>query len=135
MTHEFARVGVVGCGTMGSGICEIVAQHGLDVAFVEVDDEAVERGLQRIQASLAQAPSPDAEHDPDEAGQNHQRDEEEPCEIAPCPGLGEHLLLLEIEHHELEERPYHAGDDHRADRCAHHQERPRRRPFRLLRRE
>ncbi len=49
---EIEKVGIVGCGTMGAGIAEIVARHGLDVTFVEVDDEAVERGLSRITRSL-----------------------------------------------------------------------------------
>ena len=49
---EIATVGVVGCGTMGSGICEIVARNGLDVTFVEVDGAAVEKGRARIEGSL-----------------------------------------------------------------------------------
>ncbi len=46
------KVGIVGCGTMGSGIAEIIARKGLPVAFVEVDDEAVEKGRARIVSSL-----------------------------------------------------------------------------------
>ncbi len=49
---EINKVGVVGCGTMGSGICEIVARHGIDVAFIEVNDAAVEKGFARIRGSL-----------------------------------------------------------------------------------
>ncbi len=49
---EINKVGVVGCGTMGSGICEIVARHGIDVAFIEVNDAAVEKGFARIKGSL-----------------------------------------------------------------------------------
>ncbi len=49
---EIQKVGIVGCGTMGAGIAEIVARNGLDVTFVEVDDAAVERGLERITRSL-----------------------------------------------------------------------------------
>ncbi|MEX1178611.1 MAG: 3-hydroxybutyryl-CoA dehydrogenase [Nitriliruptor sp.] len=49
---EIGKVGIVGSGTMGSGIAEIIARHGLPVAFVEVDDEAVERGHARIAGSL-----------------------------------------------------------------------------------
>lgn len=52
MSEEITHVGVIGCGTMGSGISEIVARHGVDVVFVEVDDEAVEAGLKRIESSL-----------------------------------------------------------------------------------
>ncbi len=52
MAEQIRKVGVVGCGTMGSGIAEIVARNGIEVAFVEVDDAAVERGQARIDASL-----------------------------------------------------------------------------------
>jgi 3-hydroxybutyryl-CoA dehydrogenase len=52
---EIAKVGVVGCGTMGAGICEVVARAGVPVAFVEVSPERVEAGLARIRASLQRA--------------------------------------------------------------------------------
>lgn len=52
---KISRVGVVGCGTMGSGICEVVARAGLPVAFVEVSGEAVEAGHSRIRRSLDRA--------------------------------------------------------------------------------
>jgi 3-hydroxybutyryl-CoA dehydrogenase len=54
---EIAKVGVVGCGTMGSGICEVVARAGVPVAFVEVSPERVEAGLDRIRTSLERAVS------------------------------------------------------------------------------
>jgi 3-hydroxybutyryl-CoA dehydrogenase len=53
VVDKIGKVGIVGCGTMGSGIAEIVARNGLPVAFVEVDAAAVERGRQRIERSLA----------------------------------------------------------------------------------
>jgi 3-hydroxybutyryl-CoA dehydrogenase len=46
------RVGIVGCGTMGSGIAELVARQGLPVCFVEVDEPAVEAGFRRIRNAL-----------------------------------------------------------------------------------
>ncbi len=49
---EIGKVGVVGCGTMGSGICEVVARAGLPVTFVERSDEDVEAGYGRIKRSL-----------------------------------------------------------------------------------
>jgi 3-hydroxybutyryl-CoA dehydrogenase len=52
---EIASVGVVGCGTMGAGICEVVARAGLPVTFVERDEEQVQAGLGRIGASLDRA--------------------------------------------------------------------------------
>lgn len=48
------RVVVVGGGgLMGSGIAQVVAQAGLAVVAVDVDDAALARGLERIERSLA----------------------------------------------------------------------------------
>ena len=49
------RVGVVGCGLMGSGIAEVCARAGLDVVVREVDADAVAGGRERIRSSLERA--------------------------------------------------------------------------------
>lgn len=46
------RVGVVGCGLMGSGIAEVCARAGLDVMIREVDEAAAEAGRGRLVTSL-----------------------------------------------------------------------------------
>jgi 3-hydroxybutyryl-CoA dehydrogenase len=53
--EDVKKVGVIGCGIMGSGIVEVCAKAGTEVTFVEVDDERVERGRARIEKSLARA--------------------------------------------------------------------------------
>ncbi|WP_329113706.1 3-hydroxybutyryl-CoA dehydrogenase [Streptomyces sp. NBC_01465] len=50
--REFSRVGVVGCGLMGSGIAEVCARAGLDVMVAERGTEALAAGRSRIAASL-----------------------------------------------------------------------------------
>jgi 3-hydroxybutyryl-CoA dehydrogenase len=52
---KIERVGVVGCGLMGSGIAEVCARQGLDVVVVDADDVAVKAGRERIEGSLANA--------------------------------------------------------------------------------
>jgi 3-hydroxybutyryl-CoA dehydrogenase len=48
------RVGVVGCGTMGSGIAQLCAQKGYPTVVREVDEAALHRGLARIRDFLAE---------------------------------------------------------------------------------
>lgn len=46
------KVGVVGCGLMGSGIAQIAAQAGCLVVVREVNEERLNKGLQSIEKSL-----------------------------------------------------------------------------------
>jgi 3-hydroxybutyryl-CoA dehydrogenase len=55
MAREFRTVGVVGLGTMGAGIVEVFARHGLRVLAAEVDADAIERGRAHLETSLARA--------------------------------------------------------------------------------
>jgi 3-hydroxybutyryl-CoA dehydrogenase len=52
---DIARVGIVGCGLMGSGIAEVCARAGLDVVVREIDQAAATSGHARILASLERA--------------------------------------------------------------------------------
>jgi 3-hydroxybutyryl-CoA dehydrogenase len=49
------KVGIVGCGLMGSGIAEVFARHGAEVHVHEVSDEALKHGERRIVHSLDRA--------------------------------------------------------------------------------
>ena len=49
------RVGVLGCGLMGSGIAEVMARAGYDVRVWEVGEEARDAGRKRITRSLDKA--------------------------------------------------------------------------------
>ncbi|MFG2289402.1 3-hydroxybutyryl-CoA dehydrogenase [Streptomyces sp. NPDC048595] len=52
---DLARIGVVGCGLMGSGIAEVCARAGREVLVVESSRGAADAGLDRIAGSLARA--------------------------------------------------------------------------------
>jgi 3-hydroxybutyryl-CoA dehydrogenase len=47
------KVGVVGCGLMGSGIAQVSAQAGFPTVVREVSPELVEKGLKAIEKNLA----------------------------------------------------------------------------------
>ncbi|MGB9376453.1 MAG: 3-hydroxybutyryl-CoA dehydrogenase [Mycobacteriales bacterium] len=55
MPREFTTVGVIGLGTMGAGIAEVMARSGLSVIGVETTEEAIERGRGHIEHSTARA--------------------------------------------------------------------------------
>ncbi|WP_409329839.1 3-hydroxyacyl-CoA dehydrogenase family protein [Trujillonella humicola] len=57
MARELTEVGVVGLGTMGAGISEVLARAGLSVTAVDVDDEAVARGRGHVEQSTGRAVS------------------------------------------------------------------------------
>ncbi len=52
---EIQRVGVVGCGLMGSGIAEVCARAGRSVVVVESDGASLERGRRRVESSISRA--------------------------------------------------------------------------------
>jgi 3-hydroxybutyryl-CoA dehydrogenase len=47
------KVGVVGCGLMGSGIAQVAAQAGCQVTVREVSQQLLDKGLQGIDKNLA----------------------------------------------------------------------------------
>src|SRR6185436_19911682 len=50
---DIKKVGVVGCGLMGSGIAQVCAEAGYDVIVREVSDDLLRKGLGKIDAFLA----------------------------------------------------------------------------------
>ena len=50
---KIEKVGVVGCGLMGHGIVQIAAQGGHQVVAMELDQGALDKGVARIEKSLA----------------------------------------------------------------------------------
>lgn len=52
---EITRVAVVGAGTMGAGIAQVVAQSGVPVTLIDRDESILEGAVSRIQRSLNRA--------------------------------------------------------------------------------
>ncbi|MFC2005491.1 3-hydroxyacyl-CoA dehydrogenase family protein [Chloroflexota bacterium] len=49
------KVGVVGCGTMGSGIAQVCAQSNYEVVITEVNNELLSKGLASISSFLTKS--------------------------------------------------------------------------------
>ena len=52
---EIKKVGVEGCGLMGSGIAEVCVRSGYDVVVAEVNQEFLDKGMKRLNDSLDRA--------------------------------------------------------------------------------
>ena len=50
---EINKVGVLGCGLMGSGIAQVAATAGFDVSVLEVEQKFLDKGFAGIEKSLA----------------------------------------------------------------------------------
>ncbi|MFD0199996.1 MULTISPECIES: 3-hydroxyacyl-CoA dehydrogenase family protein [Saccharothrix] len=55
MTRQFSTVGVVGLGTMGAGIAEVLARTGITVVAVDVDEAGLARGRGHLDHSTDRA--------------------------------------------------------------------------------
>ncbi|MDX2708604.1 3-hydroxybutyryl-CoA dehydrogenase [Streptomyces sp. PA03-6a] len=53
--RPFPTVAVIGLGTMGTGIAEVVARAGHEVIGIEIDDAAAHRAVAALEASTARA--------------------------------------------------------------------------------
>ena len=52
---EFKKVGIVGCGIMGSGITQVSAQSGYQMVVSETSDELLKKGLASIDSFLTKS--------------------------------------------------------------------------------
>ncbi|PYX90460.1 MAG: 3-hydroxybutyryl-CoA dehydrogenase [Acidobacteria bacterium] len=66
------KVGVLGCGLMGSGIAQVAATAGFDVTVLEVEQKFLDKGFSGIEKSLAKF----AERPPEKGGITPQQKDE-----------------------------------------------------------
>ncbi|UCF49911.1 MAG: enoyl-CoA hydratase/isomerase family protein [Thermoplasmatales archaeon] len=52
---KIQKIGVIGAGNMGSGIAQKIAQEGIHVVMVDVDEKFVQNGLNSIKKTLSEA--------------------------------------------------------------------------------
>jgi len=50
---DIKKVGVLGCGLMGSGIAQVSAMAGFDVSVLEVEQKFLDKGFAGIEKSLS----------------------------------------------------------------------------------
>ncbi len=96
---EIEKVGVVGCGLMGSGIAEVCARSGYDVIVEDLSDEILKKGLDRIEQSLSKAVSKGKlSQEEKESALSKIKNSTEPADFADCD------LVIEAVPENLEEK-------------------------------
>src|SRR5512146_2479557 len=53
MFMQIRKVGIIGCGLMGSGIAQVSATAGFDVTVLEAEQRFLDKGFASIEKSLA----------------------------------------------------------------------------------
>jgi 3-hydroxybutyryl-CoA dehydrogenase len=69
---EIKKVGVLGCGLMGSGIAQVAAMAGFDTTVLEVEQKFLDKGFAGIEKSLSKF----AERPPEKGGITQQHKKE-----------------------------------------------------------
>ena len=69
---EIKKVGVLGCGLMGSGIAQVCATAGFEVTVLEVDQKFLDRGFDGVKKSLTKF----SERPPEKGGITAQQKDE-----------------------------------------------------------
>ena len=86
---EIRKVGVLGCGLMGSGIAQVAATAGVEVSVLEVEQKYLDKGFAGIEKSLSKF----AERPPEKGGITGQQKKEilsrlkgttKPADLADC---------------------------------------------------
>jgi 3-hydroxybutyryl-CoA dehydrogenase len=64
---EIKKVGVLGCGLMGSGIAQVAAAAGFPVTVLELDQKYIDKGFSAIRKSLDKLAAKGVLHEPADA--------------------------------------------------------------------
>ena len=49
---DIKKIVVIGCGTMGNGICQVAAMKGFDVVLIDIKQEFLDKALATLSGSM-----------------------------------------------------------------------------------
>ena len=81
---EIRKVGVLGCGLMGSGIAQVSATAGMDVTVLEVEQKFLDKGFAGIEKSLAKFAEKGTIKESPEAIRSRLKGTTKPQDLAGC---------------------------------------------------
>ena len=81
---EIKKVGVLGCGLMGSGIAQVAATAGFEVSVLEVEQKYLDKGFAGIERSLAKFAEKGTLEEPPQAIRARLKGTTNPQDLADC---------------------------------------------------
>src|ERR1039458_9848106 len=104
---DIKKVGILGCGLMGSGIAQVTAMAGLDVVVLEQEQKFLDKGFAGIEKSLSRL----VERGPEKGGltaeqksqaQSHLKGTTNMQDLADCDIVIEAIIENRSEEHTSE---------------------------------
>src|SRR5438045_16181 len=89
---EIKKVGVLGCGLMGSGIAQVAATAGFDVTVLEVEQKYLDKGFAGIEKSLAKLAEKATLKESPEAVRARLKGTTKPTDLADCDIIIEAII-------------------------------------------
>jgi len=104
---EIKKVGVLGCGLMGSGIAQVAAMGGFDTTVLEVEQKFLDKGFAGIEKSLAKFAEKGTIKETPQAVRARLKGTTTPRDLADC----DIVIEAVIENIEEKKKMYGALDD------------------------
>src|SRR5216110_1905551 len=89
---EIKKVGVLGCGLMGSGIAQVAATAGFGVTVLEVEQKLLDKGFAGIEKSLAKLAEKGTLKEKPEAIRARLKGTTRPADLADCDIIIEAII-------------------------------------------
>jgi 3-hydroxybutyryl-CoA dehydrogenase len=89
---EIKKVGILGCGLMGSGIAQVAAMAGFDVTVLEAEQRFLDKGFANIEKSLAKFAEKGTIKEPAEAVRARLKGTLKHEELADCDIIVEAII-------------------------------------------
>src|SRR5689334_9363743 len=89
---EIKKVGVLGCGLMGSGIAQVAASAGFSVTVLEVEQKFLDKGFAGIEKSLAKLAEKGTLKELPEAIRARLKGATKPADLADCDIIVEAII-------------------------------------------
>src|SRR5215467_2509050 len=86
------KVGVLGCGLMGSGIAQVSATAGYDVTVLEQEQRFLDKGFSGIEKSLAKFAEKGTMKEPAETVRGRLKGATDPQSLADCDIIVEAII-------------------------------------------